>query len=346
MKSKKTLFLLFILIMAGVAAGVGLAWFVSRDSTSPENVDTETSENSAALEGDQSVPEEDIVFQEETADLPTWISNDPKRNSDGPWFESLYMATSDDGMNFSGEKLFIPHAGVANLINTSDDRLIATFQYFSYTNQDLFDVICYAVSQDDGESWTPVRKINFSGLNIEGPGGPNPVDPTLVELSDGTFRLYFTFQKPGEDQFPQMYSAVADDVDKIFKSEGRQLTTSDMILDPAVVYFEGVWHHYTTKHEDEPGSANFSNVHSVSDSGTSFEREDDIDLSMSLLGDVIEIDGGLRFYGTNNGVMSAFSTDGYEWEMDTGTRVDGADPGVAELSDGSYVILYTGMGMR
>ena len=45
-------------------------------------------------------------------------------------------------------------------------------------------------------------------------------------------------------------------------------------------------------------------------------------------------------------VQSAFSTDGYTWTMDEGKRVDGADPGVVKLTDGSYVIIYTGVGAK
>jgi len=41
---------------------------------------------------------------------------------------------------------------------------------------------------------------------------------------------------------------------------------------------------------------------------------------------------------------SAFSVEGYTWTMDAGTRVDfGADPGVAKLPDGTYIMMYTDM---
>ncbi len=36
-----------------------------------------------------------------------------------------------------------------------------------------------------------------------------------------------------------------------------------------------------------------------------------------------------------------FSTDGYDWTIEEGQRVQGADPGVARLPDGSYIMIYT-----
>ena len=256
-----------------------------------------------------------------------------------PWDGAVYMSTSADGLSFSGEKLFIDRAGVPNLLFTSDNRLIATFQYFSFKNQDMFDVIAYTVSEDLGKTWSTVNKIYFTGLGKTGPGGPNPVDPTLVELDDGSYRLYFTYHAPGE-KFPGLYSARSQALDEPFLSEGPQLKTEKMILDPAVINYGGIWHHYTVRH-DERAAGGFVNVHSTSDTGLNFMLQDDIVLDMQFLGQVIEDNGKLRFYGSGDGVKSAVSKDGYGWAMDPGTRTAGADPGVAKLPDGTYLMIYT-----
>ncbi len=283
-------------------------------------------------------PQEDMIYKKETASLPSWVKNDPMKSNEGPWFESLYIAKSDDGLNFSGEKLFLEHSGVANLIMTKDKKLIATFQYFSYKNEEMFDVIAYATSDDFGKKWSPVRKIMIKDTGE----GANPVDPTLVELDEGRFRLYFTFQQRGE-KYPQLFSAIGDSMSSEFLSEGQQLSTDEIVLDPAVVYFKGKWHHYTIKQEEnlesEP-SPNPMGIHSTSKTGLNFKLEEEIDIGMRFLGDVIEDDGGLRFY---NGMDSAFSNDGYNWTKDDGTRVDGADPGVVKLPDGTYLMIYTRM---
>lgn len=285
----------------------------------------------------ETVYEEDMIFKKETAPVPSWIKDFPMKEGEGPWYQSLYIAVSQDGLNFTGEKMFLPHSGVANLILTSDNRLVATFQYFSYINEDMFDVIAYTVSDDYGSTWSSVKPVNISGLGK----GPNPVDPTLVQLDDETFRLYFTYHKHG-DKYPQLFSARGDSIESEFVGEGRQLKTDDMVLDPAVVKFNGIWHHYTIKGGTQlSGTPDDSvSIHSISESGLNFKLVDDIELDMGMLGDVIEDEGGLRFY---NGPESAFSDDGYNWVMDSGERVKGADPGIARLPDGSYFIIYTGM---
>ena len=276
--------------------------------------------------------EEDMIYEEETLDLPSWIEDDPDMKADGPWYEALHVASSEDGMEFSEGKLFLEHAGVANLLLTSEDELIATFQYFSFKNEEMFDVIAYAVSDDSGDTWSSVKPLKIVDL----PEGANPVDPTLVELNDGFLRLYFTFHKKG-DKFPQLYSAKGSSIDSDFINEGQQLDTEEQILDPAVIYYEGEWHHYTVNHNVDYGD-DFYNVHSTSLTGVGFELKDDIVLGMSMLGDIVEEDDGIRFY---SGSKSAFSEDGYDWTVDEGERVDGADPGVAKLSDGSYMMVYT-----
>jgi len=334
--SKIIIIVVGLLIIIGVL-GIG-AYLLTKDTKESEkpadNTVVKTDESNNAV--DSEAIAEDMVFKIETASLPTWIANDPGKKDQGPWFSALYVATSDDGLNFTDEKMFLEHAGVANVILTSDEKLIATFQYFSYVHEELFDKIAYSISDDYGTTWSSIKRINITGL----PQGPNAVDPTLVELEDETFRLYFTYHQLG-DQYPQLFSAKADSIDGDFVNEGQQLFTDEIILDPAVVYFNGKWHHYTVKHgsefEDEP-SDNPVSVHSISEDGLDFELASEIQIDMQFLGDVIEDNNGLRFYG---GQKSAFSTDGYEWTLEEGDRLEGADPGVVKLPDGTYITIYT-----
>jgi hypothetical protein len=299
--------------------------------------DVVETEGKVAEEKKETVYEEDMIFKKEGAPVPSWIKDDPMKENKGPWYQSLYMAVSQDGLNFTGQKMFIEHSGVANLILTSDNKLVATFQYFSFVNRDMFDVIAYAVSDDYGSTWSSVKTVEITGLGI----GANPVDPTLVQLDDETFRLYFTYYKHG-DKYPQLFSARGDSIESEFISEGQQLITDNMVLDPAVVKFNGIWHHYTIKGGAQLGGEpdDFINIHSISESGLDFKLVDDIKIDMGMLGDVIEDEGGLRFY---NGSESAFSDDGYNWIIDSGERVKGADPGISKLPDGSYIIIYTAM---
>ncbi len=68
----------------------------------------------------------------------------------------------------------------------------------------------------------------------------------------------------------------------------------------------------------------------------------------------IQVDGGVRFYAftlNETDFLSYFSSDGYEWEKEDGTRLSFdknseyeskyiKDPAVAKLQDGSYIMAY------
>ena len=335
-KEKKVLVILLIisfLLVVGIVVVILLNGDKEEGKVEDVNVkDMKEEDNTKEM----SYIEEDMVYKQETADFPNWIQD----NGQGPWYQDLYIAYADNGLDFAGDKLFIPHSGVGNLILGNDGEIVATFQYFSYQNEELFDKICYSTSTDGGVTWSSIKRLNITEL----PQGPNAVDPTLVLLEDGKYRLYFTYEAEGDGN-PQLYSALGDSLDSEFVNEGKQLETDSIILDPAVVYFNGKYHHYTVSHESEDERSMLS-FHSVSDTGLDFEEVGTFEEDMQFLGDVIAVDDGLRFYGSGMGIQSAFSTDGYTWTMDEGKRVDGADPGVVMLNDGSYVIIYTDMAAK
>jgi len=331
LKKKKVLIILLILSFILISIVLILV-LTKKEEIVVEEKKKETEETTFTM----STLEEDLVYTQETKDFPSWIND----NGQGPWYQDLYIAYSINGLDFTGEKLYIPHSGVGNLILGNDEEIIATFQYFSYENQELFDKICYTTSTDGGLTWSSIKKVNISGL----PQGPNAVDPTLVLLEDGKYRLYFTYETYGDGN-PQLYSALGESMDSEFVNEGKQLEVDSIILDPAVIYFNGMYHHYTVSHEgDEERS--MTSFHSISETGLDFEEVGTFTEEIQFLGDVVLVDDGLRFYGSGMGIQSAFSTDGYTWTMDEGKRVDGADPGVVKLTDGSYVIIYTGVGAK
>ena len=280
---------------------------------------------------------EDWILKDDPTDVPTWITNDPMLPENGPWYGSLKIATSEDGLEFENEKHFLDHAGVPDLLLTEDDILVAVFQYFSFVDEEMFDKIAYATSEDFGETWSEIKLVRFSNLK----GGHNAVDPTLVQLDDGRFRLYFTYHEHGQ-MYPQLFSAVSDTLEGDFVSEGIQLETDFVVLDPAVVKFNGKWHHYSVKHGsslEDTFSNDSVSIHSVSDDGTGFELADNIDIGIQFLGNVIPFGDGLRFYGSSN--STGYSEDGYTWALEENTGPDGADPGIAQLPDGSFISVYT-----
>lgn len=264
----------------------------------------------------------------------SWV---PDIDTKGPWDGSLYLTTSSDGLTFEEGTFVLEHAGVSNLLLTSSGQLILLYQFFSFEDKDMFDVIAYSISDDGGKTWSSPIAITFQALP-EPVIGKVPMDPTLVETEDGTLRLYFTYHAKGAKQ-AALYSATAANgeiTSPFVVKQTPALSVDGTLLDPAVVYFDGKWHHYSWRMETD------DNYHSVSDDGVSFRLEDDINLSMDFLGQVIPFEDGVRFYGTGKGgVLSAFSSDGYTWEMDARSRIQGADPGIQQLADGTYVMVYT-----
>lgn len=257
-------------------------------------------------------------------------------STNGPWDGKIVLASSEDGLSFTSGETLVEQAGVPNLLLTSDGTIIATYQYFSFDIQEEFDVIAYSVSEDEGKTWTDTEIIDIQGLP-EAFGDKHAMDPTLVETEEGGLRLYFTY-KSKEEQYVHLNSAYAADGDitsTFVYEDGETPDIGKNMLDPAVVYFDGLWQHYTWDMDSDV------NYHSTSEDGVNFELQENIELPMDFLGQVVAVDGGLRFYGSKNGVSSAFSEDGYTWKMEQGSRIQGADPGVVQLEDGSYLMLYT-----
>ncbi len=318
-------------------------------------------EQETAAPSQNGLPQGQQQTENADSDTPSWVPD--MLSGNGPWENDLYIATSDDGLTFTGDKLLLEHVGVPNLLLTSSGKLIAIYQYFSYETEALFGVITYSVSEDNGETWTDPVAVTIEGLpeaTTSGTPGEvfvtRAVDPTLVETEDGALRLYFTYQEV-DDEWPHLASAVntEGDISGTFVYEEASGFVTDEetpILDPAVVYFDGLWHYYTWN-VDQAGMGagnegpvtidDFANYHGTSTDGVTFTLEDPITLDMNLLGQAVALDDGIRFYGTGNGgVTSAFSSDGYTWEMDQGVRARGNDPGVAQLEDGTFVLIYTG----
>lgn len=246
------------------------------------------------------------------------------------------MATSENGLMFEEQKELFDRAGVPNLLKLENGNLVLTYQYFSDSSKDMFDVIAYSISEDSGETWTETEAVKIEGSPSPLTDGKVPMDPTLVQLEDGRLRLYFTYHAKG-NKTAALYSATAED-DNISSTftveETPALTVSENLLDPAVVYFDGLWHHYSWRDKST------LNYHSTSEDGVTFTRQEDIDLDMDFLGQVIPFEDGLMFYGTGG---SAFSEDGYNWEINKKVSIPGADPGIQQIDDGSYLMVYTSM---
>ena len=282
------------------------------------------------VEGDGPREEGDPSTSDGIGSPPPWVPDQP-----GPWDGAMHIATSSDGLQFTPGELFLDHAGVPCLTRTTDHVLIATYQYFSFENEAEFGYMAYSVSTDEGTSWSDPEVISLEGLPAY--GNALPVDPALVQLDDGDLRLYFTLHAQG-DQHTHVAAARAASISETFTYEGELFRSEDAnLLDPTVIFFDGSWHYFTPV----PGGTGTMNHHATSADGLHFTAQDDINIDMNMLGNPVVVDGGIRFFGSGlGGVVSAFSTDGFEWTLDDGFRAPGVDPGISQLSDGSFMLIY------
>lgn len=256
-----------------------------------------------------------------------------------PWMNSLDLAKSTDGLHFEKlERTVVAHGGVPSLMyDHGKNSIAAIYQYFSFEKEEDFDKIAVSFSNDEGETWTKPQVVTILGLPE--PLG-NSVDPTIVLLDNGRYRLYFCYPqpRPNTSLLPRIYSAQSEDGLHYKVEDGvRVMVEGKTVNDPAVVKIGDKWHYYSPLFRERG-----INYHAVSDDGLNFTIVDNIVLEMNMLGCACTVEGGYRFYGTGPKGMTAFSTDGYNWIQED-VRMPGPDPGVVRLKDGTYLMLYTAM---
>ncbi len=281
----------------------------------------------------------------------------PNRNRPGPWDNDVlaYRASADGQV----EKLAtFPRAGVPTVARLKDGRLAAAHQHFPADNDADFDKVAVHFSSDEGRTWTDAQVIRLEGL----PEGMRfPFDPTLVPLSDGRVRLYFTSLKGrqfNEDR-PAIYSAVSSNgLDFVFEPGVRFGIEGRPVIDCAVALHHDVFHLFAPDNGagNNPGVARRdpadqprggTGYHATSKDGLNFTRQADVPLDNWLrwLGNAQSDGNVIRFFGTGGpgSVWTATSTNGVSWIVDEDfPSVMGADPGAVKLKDGGWLLVVTG----
>ncbi len=258
--------------------------------------------------------------------------------ADGPWNRDLWVAYSGDGLSFGGASRFMERAGVPCVIRDSTDRLIAVFQWFPFDDADAFDQVAVAFSDDAGTTWTAPTRMIFSGLPED---LMRPFDPTLVQLEDGRYRLYFTSNERTGGGRPAIYSAVSSDGVAYTFEPGARFAPAAGTVDASVVRFGGAWHLFSHTMEANTGRG----FHAVSADGLAFEELPLVDVGSGFqwIGNAVAQGETLRYYGSGrDGVWSATSTDGSTWALDAGTRLSGGDPSAVVSGSGEVMLVYVG----
>lgn len=299
----------------------------------------------------------------------------PKNPNRGPWDNDLLISESTDGLTFAKPTLFVERGGVPSIASDSGGKLIAAFQWFPMDDANLahFDQIAVVTSSDNGKTWEKPTSIVVDGIGKE---YIRPCDPALVILDDGKIRMYFTSQEPGVKN-AATYSAISGDgVHYTFEPGVRFQVDGRQVLDPTVVRLGNTWHYYAPLQRG-PGKG----YHATSDDGLTFKAADEVTIpgEHRWLGCAVSDGDHLRFFGTaSNGVWTATSTDGVNWQMDPAPakqtkenkkpkepkpedaagdngekkvkdktnaaqiKTKGADPAAIKTADGRWLLIVTG----
>lgn len=326
----KSLFSLFIVASFIVLLGVGCADATSTDSSSVSSL------SSPAETSVQDVKEEAATQNDFTP-----ASGSAKGPGEfGPWVNRVVLATSTDGKTFTSTGTVIGDQFDVPDLLTLPDGDVALYA-IAWTAGSRANQLVVALSDDQGDSWT-YKYVVINGLSVPG-RGPSPADPDVVLLSDGTVRLYFTFDAKthyaeSQDGITFTYKGVA------FSGDGKP------VLDPSVIQIGNTWHLYA----GGPGK----NWHATSTDGKSFTGSANLMVTASdgkevMISNALALEGGTRFWGFSNqgeDIYSFTTTDGSTFAAEgvalsftgsaKGEDLHVKDSSVIRLPDGTYLMAY------
>lgn len=221
--------------------------------------------------------------------------------SSGPWEDSIYVATSSDGLTWSEGVLLAERASVPEVIYTSQGVYWAYWVDFTEFNGPKTEKIGVARSAD-GVNWEKLGTVTFDGI-----GDMTPVDPDVIELPDGRLRMYF-YNIAGAPGQNTIYSAVSSDGVHYEVEEGSRLT-ADGIFDPNVIRLpDGRYRMYLNRQDI---------ISASSDNGLTFTLDDGVRVEKGAVpGAVVLSDGAIRLYACVKGISVYFSPDGLNFALD------------------------------
>lgn len=261
----------------------------------------------------------------------------PSPGDGGPFHHQVLSATSADGETFVHDgRVLLEHASVPAAIRLADGRIRV---YYVDASTWPENVNC-AESRDEGLTFTVL------GCTIEGRGGAKAVDPAIVALPDGRFRLYYYASAegdPGTATMHAIHAAISGD-GVSFVDEGTVFQHPGLV-DPDVFWTGREWLMYVFSLTDR------ATVVATSRDGLDFQYVGPASLqSWGTTAAFPTGDGRLRMYAfeqkTQRSVGSFVSWDGLAWEQEPGTRLEAeagyqfTDPFVVPLADGRQRMFY------
>lgn len=267
---------------------------------------------------------------------PLTAPRQPGPPAGGPYTHRVMSATSGNGLDWTyDDRTLIEHASVPSAIVTPAGNLRV---YYVDAGQVPETTNC-AESTDGGKTFRVL------GLSIENRPGEKALDPSIVLLPDGRYRLYYfgVTGSPSQAGEHSIYSAISDDGVRFVQE--REAFKYPGLVDPDVFWTGSDWMMYVFS-LDAGGT-----ITARSADGRSFEYAGP--LSLKGWGTVAPValgDGRFRLYAfdqpAGTTVASFLSSDCVTWTREEGTRLSApegfqiTDPFVVRLADGSWKMIF------
>jgi len=282
-------------------------------------------------------------------------------------YHRILLASSKDGLHFTRlNKLISDRASVPDIMIDKDGNVRIYFVLITCREQgqDLSNIPVVAISFDNGKSWVYKKLIieaPSDAPHCKTPGGsPAPVDPEVLLMPDGTYRLYATCPQYTAQGTPMTYVFFSNDGIHFSGAKHTYIPQSGIALDPVVVKFGNTWHLFNGN--SNPATSLDGITFSSPKTGIfcPFKFKDGNIDKCYVIGDVLTLENPLRYriylFGDtpNEGFKSILSSDGKNWTMEqnnaeyilTITQEAKEEyhklmfPTVAKLKDGTFLMAY------
>ena len=263
--------------------------------------------------------------------------------SGSPYWHDIRFITSkeenwNDGINVIFEHGSVPDAIVLNkdVGDFKAGTLMTIFVYFEKEESEI-EEIGMLYSEDNGKTWSDIII-----LVIDGAEGHVPVDPSIIQLEDGSLVLYyFDFSVMKNSKIKKYIFYGASSTDGLhFTVEQPIFSSEKIITDPDVIYFNDQWRMFYATPEDD------ARIH-VTTGTDHLNFGNEVTTGIEGIPGTIIVDGELHLYGCGTvngaaGITTSTSTDGTTFTDTKIVKMGDCDPAPVQLNDGSYGLIVKG----
>lgn len=254
----------------------------------------------------------------------------------GPYTHQVSSASSTDGLDWSHDGVvLLEHASVPCAIVTPEGRL----RIYYVDASRMPETANVAESAGGDAPFVPL------GLTIKGLKSEKAVDPSIVQLDDGRYRLFYYGANgdPGAPGTHYVRAAISDDGIR-FRETGTALSNPGLV-DPDVFRAGDKWLMFVFSLTDH------TTVVAESRNGRKFKKPRSLGLDgYGTTKPVLLDDGRFRLYAfdqrTQQTIVSFVSVDGLNWSAEPGVRLyappgkEITDPQVVRMPDGSWKMVF------